>query len=285
MLLAPKDSYFETTTSAFFIDSHCHFDFSDFDGEREKVWQESLRRGVVAMVMPGVAVEQWARAKKISKKFNAIYFSAGIHPWWIAQLCKSSDELEALLPQLREKHIKMLKSKKCIAVGECGLDKMIKVPAECQYEVFDYQVQLAAEYNKPLIVHSRKAHNEVMHHIDRVSLSRGGVIHAFSGSEALAKQYIDRGFYIGVGGTITYDRAKKTRDAIKSIPLSSIVLETDAPDMPLQGKQGQRNSSEFLPDIAQAIAEIKGETIDVVAQKTTENSCRLFGLDPAGFAA
>lgn len=266
---------------SFYFDSHCHLDFSDFDDDREEIWRDTKKNGVLATVVPGVAPEQWARSKKLSQQFNDIFFSVGVHPWWVAPLFSRGQKVETVVSELREKQKKALKHEKCVAVGECGLDKMIQASPEHQYEIFDYQVQLAQEFEKPLIIHSRKAHNEVMTHIDRAELKRGGVIHAFSGSAELAKQYIDRGLYIGVGGTITYDRAKKTRDTIAKLPLESILLETDAPSMPLQGHQGQRNSPEYIPEIARVVAEIKNESIEKVAQVTTENSCKLFGIEPA----
>ncbi len=275
---ADGDTIDTALSAAVFIDSHCHFDFSDFDGEREKIWQACQSAGVLATIIPGVAPEQWPRAKKLCQNFNAAYFSVGIHPWWIGQLFSENAEVESVIENLQGKQRKALQSDKCVAVGECGLDKMIKTSPNLQYDVFDFQVALAAEYGKPLIIHSRKAHGEVMHHIKHHQPSGGGVIHAFSGSYEAAAQFIDRGFYIGVGGTITYERAKKTRDAIKAIPLDAIVLETDAPDMPLHGRQGQRNSPEFISDIAQVLADLKGETLERVAQKTTENACRLFSL-------
>lgn len=293
---AEHKSFTTESGPSFFIDSHCHFDFSDFDVDRKKIWRDSNSRGVLAAVIPGIAVDEWRRAKKICQEFNALYFSVGVHPWWVEQLFgvgvkvkgakrpENAKRVEDVIPALRQQHIDALKDKKCVAIGECGLDKMIAASVEHQYEVFDYQVKLAAEYHLPLIIHSRKAHGEVMHHLNKVSLSRGGVVHAFSGGETLAKQYVERGFYLGVGGSITYERAKKTRETIRKMPLSCIVLETDAPNMPIQGRQGQRNSPEYLPEIAQVVAEIKGVTVEEVAQKTTENSCRLFSLNPAAFA-
>ncbi|MFL0810109.1 MAG: TatD family hydrolase [Agarilytica sp.] len=269
---------------SFFIDSHCHLDFSDFDLDRGKIWRASKQCGVSSAIVPGVAPEQWGRAKKIAKQFNEIYYAVGVHPWWVNALFAHGESMDSVVAGLREQQRKALKEKKCVAVGECGLDKMIQASAEHQYAIFDYQVKLAVEYDKPLIIHSRKAHNEVMHHIDRVDVARGGVIHAFSGSYELARQYVDRGFYLGIGGTITYERAKKTRDALAKLPLESLLLETDAPDMPLQGKQGQRNSPEFIPDIAKVVAEIKNESVEKVAQVTTQNACTLFSLEPAKFA-
>ncbi len=213
-----------------------------------------------------------------------MYFSAGFHPWWVGQLFPEGDLDENLLGHIREKHRKMLKAKKCVAIGECGLDKMINAPVAHQFAVFDYQVKLAAELNMPLILHSRKAHNEIMKHLDSAGVSGGGVIHAFSGSYELAKQYIDRGFYIGVGGAVTYERAKKTHEAIRKIPIERIVLETDAPSMPIHGRQGQRNSPEYIPEIATALADLKNISIEEIAVQTTQNACSLFNLDVSNFS-
>lgn len=281
--LADRDKSLRRLKGSVFVDSHCHFDFSDFDGERENIWRACHDAGVLAAVIPGVAPEQWSRAKKIAKNLHAVYFSVGIHPWWISQLFSQENEIETLVAQLKAKQERALKAEKCVAIGECGLDKMINTSVNLQYEVFDYQVALAQSYSKPLIIHSRKAHGEVMHHLKNHQPSSGGVIHAFSGSYESAKQYVDHGFYIGVGGTITYDRAAKTREAVRSLPLDAIVLETDAPDMPLHGRQGQRNSPEFIPDVAVALAELKGVTVETVAQQTTENACRLFSLNRGSF--
>ncbi len=277
--------------SSVYIDSHCHFDFSDFDADRENVWLECNKRGVHAVIIPGVSLDEYPRAKEICDSLSGCYFSVGVHPWWIDELLKSISagqdgkplNVKNVVDGLREKHLEALKSKKCVAIGECGLDKTIRACADLQYEVFDYQLKLAKEHNKPLIIHSRKTHDQVLRHIKNISPNSGGVIHGvihgFSGSEQIAKDYVGCGFFLGVGGTLTYKRAKKTREAIKKIPLEYLVLETDAPSMPIQGRQGSRNSPEYIPEIAQVLAEIKGVSVEEVANKTSENSCRLFGLD------
>jgi TatD DNase family protein len=140
----------------------------------------------------------------------------------------------------------------------------------------DVHLQVARELSMPIIIHCRKAHNEMMKSLSGQNIKSGGVIHAFSGSIDLAKQYWALGFYLGVGGTITYERANKTRETVKQLPIEAMVLETDAPDMPLSGKQGQRNSPENIPEVARTLANIRGDSLQYIAQQTTENTKKLF---------
>jgi len=128
----------------------------------------------------------------------------------------------------------------------------------------------------PLVVHCRKAHNELLRELNKTSLPAGGVIHAFTGSYEMACDYVSRGFYLGVGGSITYPRAQKTRDALARISLEYLVLETDAPDMPLSGYQGQRNTPLQLPAIAQSLAGLHGVSMQTVAAITAANARKLF---------
>ncbi|WP_086933524.1 TatD family hydrolase [Agarilytica rhodophyticola] len=261
--------------SPLFIDSHCHFDFAQFDEDRQQVWQECINSGVIAAIVPGVDVSQWRKAASLCQQLEGLYYGAGIHPWWV-------DEFLNTYPQglaaLQEKIVREVQSPQCIAIGECGLDKTINTPFKVQLEIFEYQLKLAYDLNKPVILHSRKAHNELLAILKKVQPARGGVIHGFSGSTELAKQYWSLGCYLGVGGTITYSRANKTRAAIKSMPLESLLLETDAPDMPIMGKQGQRNSPAYIPMIAQALADLKNESLPTIARQTKNNTQNLFGM-------
>src|SRR5690606_37745894 len=138
-----------------------------------------------------------------------------------------------------------------------------------QQQILALHLELAQELKKPLIVHCHKAHNELIAQLKHYQLSAGGVIHAFSGSLEMAQIYRDMGFLLGIGGTITYERAKKTRNAVKHIGLDALVLESDAPDMPLHGRQGQRNSPALIPLIAQALAELQEVPVDEIARATS----------------
>ncbi len=271
-----------------YIDSHCHLDFADFDGDRAEVWRTCRERGVVAAIVPGVAPDQWPRTEKLSRELRGVYYGLGLHPWWINELREQPPVgacISDVVAQWFEQHSELLAGRKCVALGECGLDKMIATPVAQQEAFFAAQVALASECGKPLIVHCRQAHAEVLSRLRQVKPEKGGVIHAFSGSEEIARAYIALGFYIGVGGTITYPRAKKTRAAVSKLPLDNIVLETDAPAMPLRGRQGHRNSPEYIPEIARQLAELRGESAAGIAARTSANTRRLFGISPAEFDA
>lgn len=253
------------------IDSHCHLDFSAFNSDREAVWQQCQQLGISALVIPGVSPDQWPEAQKISEFLKGIYFCVGMHPWWLEQVKPDKD--------FSQKISNLLDHPNCVAIGECGLDAAIKMPLSEQQPVFEQQLSLACERGVPLVIHCRKTHSEILALLKRFQPEKGGVIHGFSGSLEIAEEYWKLGFYLGVGGTITYQRANKTWQAIAAMPLESLVLETDAPDMPLQGKQGERNSPLYLPEVGQALADLKQLPLADIIQQTTDNSCRLFSIE------
>jgi len=257
-----------------FFDSHCHFDFAVFDNDRESIWNECNARGIHYLMIPGVAPEQWSVVKHIVQEHNTIYQAVGLHPWWIKANEISSDYVANLRQQLANN----IHQENCLAIGECGLDALIETPLNVQQQILDIHLQLAQEVSLPLIIHCRKAHNELLQQLKKYNLMAGGVIHAFSGSHDMAEQYWAMGFRVGVGGTITYERANKTRQAVRQLPLESIVLETDAPDMPLHGKQGERNSPVNIIAIAQTLADIRDESLARIAAQTTRNAKQLFKI-------
>lgn len=260
-----------------FFDSHCHFDFEVFDGDRELIWRECNELGITHLIIPGIEPEQWITAINIAQHKN-IYFSTGLHPWWV-----SKNITVDCLVNIRQHLEKNLMQPKCVAIGECGLDVVTATetatPMQLQQQVLDIHLQLAQQISKPLIIHCRKAHNELLVQLKRYNLPAGGVIHGFSGSYELAASYWDMGFRLGIGGTITYERANKTRTAVKKLPLGALLLETDAPDMPLSGKQGERNSPLQIIEIAQTLADLRGEPLEKIAAQTTLNSRTLFKID------
>lgn len=253
-----------------FIDSHCHFDFAAFDADRENVWRSCVDLGVRAMVIPGVSPADWPKATAIAAANPGIYSAVGLHPWWVNEAVA----LDELANQLRTAAL----GNQGVAIGECGLDAAIDTPLVIQQSVFELHLQVASEVGLPIIIHCRRAHNELISVLKHHPLQHGGVIHAFSGSYEMAKQYWDMGFYLGIGGTITYERAHKTRAAVKRMPLESLLLESDAPDMPLAGRQGQRNSPEYIPLIADALAQLRSESVAVIAERTTRNAQTLFKI-------
>lgn len=259
------------------IDSHCHFDFDVFQPDRSQVWQRCVDSGISSLIIPGVCKSQWQPLAVLVDSHPGWYAAAGIHPWWVAkEIGPSGDftDTAQLGPALAEH----LSQNHCIAVGECGLDAAVDTPIEIQKAVFKAQLEVASELKLPLILHVHRAHNELIKLLKQFHLPRGGVVHAFSGSEQLAMDYWKMGFYLGVGGTITYARAAKTRQTVSQVPLESLVLESDAPDMPLSGRQGQRNSPENLPLIAAELAKLRAVPLSEIAEKTRKNTEMLFSL-------
>ncbi len=252
----------------YLIDSHCHLDFEAFDRDRDQVWSRCRTQAVRQLIIPGTDPDQWARAQSLCEAQPDWYFAAGIHPWW---LDRAGDNWKTLCQRT-------LAHPRCVAVGESGLDKLIETPVSQQETLLAAHLELARTCDKPVILHCVKAHNELIRHLKRYRLPRGGVIHAFSGSADIAQTYWQMGFRLGIGGVITYERARKTREAVTRVPLDALLLETDAPDMPLSGRQGERNSPEYLPVIAQRLAELRGCPVERVVRQTTDNTRRLFNL-------
>jgi TatD DNase family protein len=262
-----------------FFDSHCHFDFVDFDQDREQIWRDCNARGIQHLMIPGVAPEQWQIAAAIANQHKNIVIGVGLHPHWI-QKDLADESIPHYLTNIRQQLEQNTQQQNCVAVGECGLDSFIETSMDLQQQVLAVHLQLAQEAELPLIIHCCKAHNELFTLLQHYELPAGGVIHAFSGSYELAARYWAMGFRLGIGGTITYDRAQKTRAAVKQLPLEAILLETDAPDMPLSGKQGERNSPVNIIEIAQALADLRGETLASIAAQTTRNAQTLFMIAP-----
>ncbi len=270
-----------------FFDSHCHFDFAEFNADRAALWQACRGLGVAHLVMPGVTPEQWQTAAQLCGQYEGLYYAVGIHPHWVEQQRWFVRNAAGLLDApTQEKiialmHDSLLQSYRegkthCVAIGECGLDKRFATPMALQEQLLNIHIDMANQCDKPLIVHCVHAHNQMIALLKNNKPHSGGVIHAFSGSYDIAQQYVGFGFYLGVGGTITYERAQKTRAAVTKIPLEYLLLETDAPDMPLQGKQGQRNSPEYIPQVAQVLADLRGTSIDEIAVATSRNAMGLF---------
>lgn len=260
------------------FDSHCHFDFKDFDNDREQVWESCNQKGIHYLMIPGVAPQQWQTALAIANTHSNIYTGVGLHPWWVEKSLPP-ENAKNYLSAVRHALQQHLSQKKCIAIGECGLDGLLETSMTLQQQVLELHLQLAQQVSLPLIIHCRKAHNELLAQLRDYHLPAGGVIHAFSGSYELAKSYWAMGFRLGVGGTITYERANKTRETMKHLPLEALLLETDAPDMPLHGKQGQRNSPENIVAIAHTLAALRNEPVEKIAAQTTRNSQILFKID------
>ncbi|MBN8431938.1 TatD family hydrolase [Microbulbifer salipaludis] len=257
------------------VDSHCHFDFDAFAPDRAEVWARSVANGVGALIIPGVSIPQWRHLFALVDSEPDWYGAVGVHPWWIKDLAIAPQQLQRALIERVDRE---RRRGGCVAIGECGLDANIDTSMEVQLAVFEAHLIAARERCLPLIVHAVRAHNEVIRMLKKLTPPQGGVIHAFSGSREIAEAYIELGFSLGVGGTITYTRAAKTRNTLAGVALESLLLESDAPDMPHAGRQGERNSPEYLPTVAETLAELRGISVDDVICQTEKNTRALFAI-------
>lgn len=254
------------------IDSHCHLDFPDFEHDREAVIARSQTLGVQKMLVVGITRQHWSRVWNTVSNTDGLYAAFGLHPYFLAE--HQDTDLQALREQLQGYQ----DQPKLCAVGEIGLDFFLKDldPAR-QIHLFEQQVAIAAEFNLPVIIHSRRANAQVTAILKKAKLPHAGIIHAFSGSYEEAMEYIKLGFLLGFGGAATWARATRLQAVLKRLPVESIALETDSPDMPPEWLTGQRNSPEQLPQICQQLAQLYGISPAAFAAQTTANVRRLFG--------
>lgn len=248
------------------FDSHCHLDLPELLPQLELHLANANAVGVESFLVPAVQSSAWLPLLELKRRYG-FYIALGVHPWWASESeLKALSELGALaaLPEVN-------------AIGEIGLDFALDEQSfALQRQCFELQLQLAAKLKKPVILHHRKSQNELLQIIKQQQFSQGGILHAFSGSFAQGKAFIDMGFKLGIGGTITYERAEKTRKAVKQFPLDALVLETDAPSMPLHGFQGQINTPAQLPLVLKELAELRGENQQQIAQVLFNTTMQLF---------
>ncbi|WP_312629914.1 TatD family hydrolase [Scandinavium sp.] len=252
-----------------FTDTHCHFDFPPFVDDIENSLVLAARAGVSKIIVPATEATRFDGVLKLAANHAPLYAALGLHPIVIE---KHHDEslakLEALLA---------LKPPKLVAIGEIGLDLYRDNPQfDKQQAVLDAQLRLAKRYDLPVILHSRRTHDKLAMHLKRHNLPCTGVVHGFAGSLQQAERFVQLGYKIGVGGTITYPRASKTREVMARLPLSALLLETDAPDMPLNGYQGQPNRPERAADVFTSLCELRSESPADIADALAKNTRQLF---------
>ena len=252
-----------------FTDTHCHFDFPPFSGQELESLALAERAGVRRIIVPTVTADRFARVVKLARDYPPLFAALGLHPLYIAQ--HQEPELEQLAAFLASQPPKL------VAVGEIGLDLYMENPQfERQQRVLKAQLKLAKEHDLPVILHSRRSHDQLAAMLRRSEVPRRGVVHGFAGSLQQAQRFVEMGYRIGVGGTITYPRASKTRDVIARLPLSSLLLETDAPDMPLNGFQGQPNRPEQAARVFTTLCELRPESPDEIAATLLDNTYQTF---------
>lgn len=254
-----------------FIDTHCHFDFPPFTGDERASLQRACAAGIEKIIVPATEAANFARVLALAERFVPLYAALGLHPIVIEQ--HADDGLERLQQVLDDRPAKV------VAVGEIGLDLFRDDPRfDRQEQILEAQLKLAKCYDLPVILHSRRTHDKLAMHLKRQNLPRTGVVHGFAGSFQQAERFVQLGYRIGVGGTITYPRASKTRDVIAQLPLTALLLETDAPDMPLNGFQGQPNRPEQAAKVFDALCELRPEPADVIADALYRNTTALFDV-------
>lgn len=253
------------------VDSHSHFDATEFDPDRAAAHARAVAAGVASQVVPAVDAAGWPKLKQVCTELPGLHAAYGLHPMYLAV------HRPAHLTDLRH----WIERERPVAVGECGLDFFVEgLDADAQQVYFDGQLRLAREYELPVIVHARRAVDAVIASFKRIGGLRG-VVHSFSGSAEQAMQLHKLGFLLGIGGPVTYPRANRLRQLVATMPLEYLLLETDAPDQPDAGIRGERNEPARLAAILDGIATLRGEPAEEIAARTTENARRLFGLDPS----
>ncbi|GAB4300383.1 MAG: TatD family hydrolase [Thiohalomonadaceae bacterium] len=245
------------------IDTHCHIDVEEFAADRAQVLARARAAGVVRQVVPAIHQPGWAFLRALCRREADLLPALGMHPIY----------LDVHRPEHLMELRGLLASERPVAVGEIGLDYFVTgLDRAVQQELFEAQLRLAAEFALPVLLHVRKAHDQVLATLRRMKFRHGGIAHAFSGSAQQAEQYLDLGFKLGFGGTLTYARSSRIRALARELPLAAIVLETDAPDIVTVAHRGERNSPEYLPEVLAALAEVRGADPAVLASATTANA-------------
>ncbi len=252
------------------FDTHCHFDFEVFQDDFEHHLALAQQQGVSRILIPSVGQSNWSRIQNLAQQQASLFYALGFHPYFL------EDNVEQHLKQL-EQHL-LERRPQCVAVGECGLDFAIDVPAPLQEKALEIQFELARCFELPVILHSRKAHNRLIQMVKAAKLPKGGVVHAFAGSYQQAMEWVKLGFFIGVGGTITYPRANKTREAIQQLALENLIIETDAPDMPILGYQGEPNHPAKLIAVFNELVKLRSGKKQSIASQLWENSNFVFNI-------
>lgn len=244
-----------------FIDTHCHLDDLIFNSRLPQVLWDAAAAGVTQFIVPGVDAPSWRRMVMLPKGVG-IFPAYGLHPLAAESYADAEAELERYAPE-------------GVAIGEIGLDYLLEVPRSIQQETFRSQLRLAKRLELPVLIHCRRAFEDLLRILDEEAVSCG-VMHAFSGSVEVARQCVTRGFYVSVAGPVTYSNAERPRQVVEAITLDRLLLETDSPDLAPHPHRGEPNKPSLLPLIAAEVARIRNVPVAEVARVTTENARRVF---------
>lgn len=251
------------------IDSHAHLDFRHYNRDREAVIRRAYEEGIGVIINVGADLSSSRASLSLSDKYEGIYSTIGIHPH------EARHVQGDVIQQLKE----LIVQDTVVAIGETGLDfHYNNSPRDIQERVFRTHIRLAHQFQLPLVIHSRESDKRLLEILTEEKAEEvGGVIHCFNGDRSLAQKYLQLGFYLGLGGVITFPKAREIREAIPSLPLSRILLETDAPYLTPIPHRGKRNEPAYLIHVAQEISNLMGIPFHEVAEKTRENTQNLFG--------
>lgn len=251
------------------FDTHAHYDDEAFDEDREKLLERMQNRGVEYIVNVGASMASCKSTIGLVRRFPYVYGALGIHPNDVAEL--TEDDYKWLE--------KSINKPKIVAVGEIGLDYHWNDNKKVQIEAFERQMAMAKEAELPIIIHSREAAQDTYETMKNAKAEEiGGVVHCFSYGKEMAEKFMDMGFYLGIGGVITFKNAKKLVEVVEYMPMDRMVIETDCPYMAPEPNRGKRNDSFYLPYVVNKIAEIKGMSPTEVIDITTENAKNLYGI-------
>jgi len=252
------------------FDTHCHLDVPAFEMDREAVLRRARAAGVAHLLVPGITAGGWEGIRRFCAGDPGLHAAYGLHPMFMTE--HGTDDLKALENLVAEDPP--------VAIGEIGLDFHARdADRDAQTRLFECQLAIARDAGLPVVLHVRKAHDQVLQCLRRAKV-KGGTAHAFSGSLEQARRYMDLGFKLGFGGMLTYERSRRLHVLAQTLPLSALVLETDAPDMTVAAHRGERNSPEYLPDCLAALAALRPEPAAEIARRTTENAFEVFDIRP-----
>lgn len=253
------------------FDTHTHLDSTKFDEDRTEVIERARAAGVHMLVNIGFNRETIPTTMALAEQYDFIYAAVGWHP---------VDSID-MLPEDLEWIERLCAHKKVVAIGEIGLDYHWDTsPKEVQQRVFREQIRLARKVGKPIVIHNRDAHEDVIRILQEENAAEvGGVMHCFSGSWETAKQCLDMNFYISFGGPVTFQNARVPKEVVKRVPLDRLLIETDAPYLAPSPYRGKRNESAYVSRVAETIAELLGKTVDEIASITSENGKKCFAIE------
>lgn len=251
------------------IDTHCHLNDEKYDNDRREVVERALQTGVVAMISIGCDVQSSLAAQALAQQYSEVYFSAGIHPHESSQAL--GDYLFALAS--------LATHKKCLAIGECGLDYFYNhsEPA-IQRGIFTEQVSLAHTLKKPLVVHVRDAWDDCLAILDEQGQGLTVIIHCFSGPANFAQQCWERGYYLSFSGIVTFKKAAHLLEIAQNTPIHQVLLETDAPYLTPEPHRGRRNEPSSVVHVAKKIALARGISFEELSQRTSDNAKKCFSI-------